>query len=48
LRGVSKTKSGYSSRIRIDGKVEFLGYFKTSDEAVLAYKMALSKIEGAL
>jgi|SRR5882672_726467 len=48
LRGVSKTNSGYSARIRLNGKVEFLGRFKTSDEAVLAYKTALSRIEGVL
>src|SRR6266853_1340827 len=45
LKGVSKHTYGFTAQITINRKQKYLGFFKTIDEAVLAYNVALSQIK---
>jgi len=44
--GVGTYKSIYRSRIRINNIVYYLGYYKTAEEAALAYNEAAIKFKG--
>ena len=41
--GVKKQDKGYIARIRIDGKLKYLGYYETPEKAFYIYKEAKEK-----
>ena len=41
--GVKKQDKGYMERIRIDGKLKYLGYYETPEKAFYVYKEAKEK-----
>ena len=41
--GVKKQDKGYMARIRIDGKLKYLGYYETPEKAFYVYKEAKEK-----
>jgi AP2 domain. len=44
--GVSRDRSAWSARIRINGKEKHLGNFPNPEEASLAYKAAIQRVRG--
>jgi hypothetical protein len=44
VRGVCSTKWGFQASIRVDGRLRYLGHFKTLEEAAQAYLNAKQKV----